>query len=134
VRRAAEETADMTRTFDTTPASVSQARHAGMAALIDAGCGIDTVETAALLITELATNAVKHATGDEYTIAVSVGASRVHVEVRDADGRVPLRPMGEPTDAERGRGLSLVDTLASRWGVRPLDAGKAVWFDLTIPM
>ena len=60
-----------------------------MAALIDAGCGIDTIETAALLTTELATNVVQHTTVSEYTLAVDVDLVRVHVEVRDDDSRFP---------------------------------------------
>jgi anti-sigma regulatory factor (Ser/Thr protein kinase) len=123
----------MTTTFDAAPVTVPKARHTVMARLIQAGCAIETIETAALLTTELAANAVQHAAGGGgYTVEVDVDLTHVHVEVRDGDRRLPLRPLREPADAESGRGLSIVDTFASRWGVRPVDAGKVVWFDLAL--
>jgi hypothetical protein len=55
----------------------------------------------------------------------------VWVEVFDADLRLPrIRSAGE-TD-EGGRGLYLVDQLASRWGSRPTKDGKAVWFEVPV--
>lgn len=59
------------------------------------------------------------------------GAASVWVEVFDNDLRLPrIRSAG--ADDEGGRGLYLVDQLASRWGSRPTPTGKAVWFE--IPM
>jgi len=103
-----------------------------MATLIDAGMGIDTIETAALLATELAANAVIHTSSPSYTLDVDVDLTRVHIEIGDTDDRFPLRPLREPADAESGRGLQLVDALSARWGVRSADAGKVVWFDLPV--
>jgi len=122
----------MNRTFEASPDTVPRARHTVMAALIDAGCGIATIETAALLTTELAANVVLHAKSERYQVDVDVdaGVDRVHVEITDLDERYPLRPLREPPDAESGRGLQLVESLSRRWGVRSLDGGKALWFEL----
>jgi PAS domain S-box-containing protein len=77
--------------------------------------------------------------GDEYTeqparmftLRLRRGAAAVWVEVFDADMRLPrIRSAGE-TD-EGGRGLYLVDQLATRWGSRPTSDGKAVWFEVPI--
>lgn len=67
----------------------------------------------------------------EFLIRLRRGASIVWVEVFDHDLRLPrIRSAG--ADDEGGRGLYLVDQLASRWGSRPTPDGKAVWFE--IPM
>ncbi len=69
--------------------------------------------------------------GKEFTLRLRRGASSVWVEVFDNDLRLPrIRSAGE-TD-EGGRGLYLVDQLASRWGSRPTQDGKAVWFEMPI--
>jgi serine phosphatase RsbU (regulator of sigma subunit) len=67
----------------------------------------------------------------EFTLRLRRGGSSVWVEVFDSDLRLPrIRSAGE-TD-EGGRGLYLVDQLASRWGSRPTRDGKAVWFEMAI--
>ncbi|HEY2549555.1 MAG TPA: SpoIIE family protein phosphatase [Streptosporangiaceae bacterium] len=69
--------------------------------------------------------------GKEFTLRLRRGNAAVWVEVFDADLRLPrLRSAGE-TD-EGGRGLYLVDQLATRWGSRPTTDGKAVWFEIPI--
>ena len=59
----------------------------------------------------------------------AAGSSAVWVEVFDTDLRLPRIRSAEETD-EGGRGLYLVDQLASRWGSRPTKDGKAVWFEM----
>src|SRR5216683_1748686 len=67
--------------------------------------------------------------GKEFTLRLRRGASAIWVEVFDADMRLPrIRTAGE-TD-EGGRGLYLVEQLATRWGSRPTREGKAVWFEM----
>ena len=69
------------------------------------------------------------AAGKEFTLRLRRGSAAVWVEVFDADLRLPrIRSAGE-TD-EGGRGLYLVDQLATRWGSRPTQDGKAVWFEM----
>jgi hypothetical protein len=65
----------------------------------------------------------------EFRLRLRRGATSVWVEVFDPDLRLPrIRTAGE-TD-EGGRGLYLVDQLATRWGSRPTPEGKAVWFEM----
>jgi serine phosphatase RsbU (regulator of sigma subunit) len=65
----------------------------------------------------------------EFRLRLRRGANAVWVEVFDPDLRLPrIRTAGE-TD-EGGRGLYLVEQLATRWGSRPTPEGKAVWFEI----
>jgi anti-sigma regulatory factor (Ser/Thr protein kinase) len=87
-------------------------------------------DTAVLLVSELVTNAVRHAVdtgaiGLELTIA----GTRLRMEVQDGDPN--WRQTCVPADCdESGFGFLLIDTLAGRWGVRRISAGKAVWAEL----
>jgi len=65
----------------------------------------------------------------EFALRLRRGATSVWAEVFDPDLRLPrIRTAGE-TD-EGGRGLYLVEQLATRWGSRPTPEGKAVWFEM----
>jgi len=66
-----------------------------------------------------------------FTLRLRRGASAVWVEVFDADLRLPRIRSAAETD-EGGRGLYLVDQLATRWGSRPTRDGKAVWFEVPV--
>ena len=66
-----------------------------------------------------------------FTLRMRRGAAAVWVEVFDADMRLPRIRSAAETD-EGGRGLYLVDQLASRWGSRPTKDGKAVWFEVPV--
>ena len=121
----------MEKTLRAEAGSVRQARNMVMAQLIEAGCTIETIEAARLVTSELATNAVRHAGGDRYTVDVDVDHGVLRVEIVDDDPTVPVEPAAAAPDAEGGRGLWLVAALAQRWGVRPTGAGgKAVWFQM----
>jgi PAS domain S-box-containing protein len=67
----------------------------------------------------------------QFTLRLRRGAGAVWVEVFDADLRMPRIRSAEETD-EGGRGLYLVDQIASRWGTRPTKTGKVVWFEMPI--
>jgi PAS domain S-box-containing protein len=67
----------------------------------------------------------------QFTLRLRRGAAAVWVEVFDTDLRLPRIRSAEETD-EGGRGLYLVDQIASRWGSRPTKNGKAVWFEMPI--
>ena len=91
--------------------------------------GCDT-DDAALLVTEVATNALRHGGPgvDLWVRAVSGGGLRVEI----VDGRsdsVP-RVRHPDADAEGGRGMLIVTALARDWGSERLSAGKRVWFEL----
>jgi sigma-B regulation protein RsbU (phosphoserine phosphatase) len=81
-----------------------------------------------LLASELATNAVVHAGGD-FTVTVRYGGPVLRVEVADdsPDEPVLVPPSDDGLD---GRGLLIVDRLASRWGVMTTHQGKRVWFEI----
>jgi anti-sigma regulatory factor (Ser/Thr protein kinase) len=86
---------------------------------------------AVLLASELATNAVVHARSG-FEVAVSTDDDRLRVEVSDADPGVP-QVQWVPAGATSGRGLLIVETLATDWGVTPLEGGgKTVWFELSL--
>lgn len=89
----------------------------------------EVIELVELMASELLTNAVLYAGGD-IRLLVSVADGVIRVEVRDASGDRPVlrRP---PADSTSGRGVAIIDALASRWGVDDVGSGgKAVWFEV----
>jgi anti-sigma regulatory factor (Ser/Thr protein kinase) len=92
-----------------------------------------TVQDAQLLLTEVMTNAIRHAgLGNEDVISVRIRdlQSRVEVEVSNA-GSAFDPTMLRPRSAEAGWGLLLLDRIAEEWGVREGPRGEvAVWFRL----
>lgn len=88
---------------------------------------IDDVE---LLVSELTTNALLHATGP---ISLHlVFCDHLLCEVGD-DEPTPPTPRHPLPSSETGRGLALVDLLASRWGSTRTQTGKIVWFEMRLP-
>lgn len=86
----------------------------------------DLVDDAAVIITELATNAVIHARTD-FTVTVSRRpGGAIRVAVRDAS-LVPPRPRRPRPLENSGRGLGLVSAIAAGWGADLLADGKVVW-------
>jgi serine phosphatase RsbU (regulator of sigma subunit) len=67
----------------------------------------------------------------EFVLRLRRGAESVWVEVFDPDLRLPRLRSAGATD-EGGRGLYLVEQLATRWGSRPTPEGKAVWFEIPL--
>ena len=104
------------------------------------GIGIDTADTAELLVSELVTNAVRFASGPvaahEYSGRVNAGIiwlSARHfdegllIEVFDANADPPVYTDADE-DAESGRGLFIVDALSMRWSYFfPPGGGKVVY-------
>ncbi len=87
-------------------------------------------ENAQLATSELVTNAVVHGRSRVLlTCLVDAVTLSVRVEVGDDNSR---HPQVQPRDdgALDGRGLFIVDLLATRWGVRDTASGKLVWFEL----
>lgn len=95
----------------------------------------DLVDSAALLTSELVTNAVLH-TGKPFTVRVAQRGAHVRVEVADSVHVLPSPPHGgevtEALDLDHAfRGLSIVDSVASAWGSESIPGdGKVVWFEL----
>ncbi|WP_199510854.1 ATP-binding protein [Nucisporomicrobium flavum] len=85
----------------------------------------------ALIMSELAANAVEHA-GTDFIVTVTHGGTGLHIAVRDSAARFPqpsdLKIHGpQPSYSERGRGLQLVHAIAAGWGTIPARGGKVVW-------
>jgi serine phosphatase RsbU (regulator of sigma subunit) len=189
VKSAPSELASSERTFPAQPIMVSEARRLASQTFVSWGMDAEQAELACLLVSEVVTNAVLHASitpspgrdldfeleplimpapvgapagpepvpaprnalppaggavpvwesapaevsqvpaATELRLRLRRGATSVWVEVFDRDLRLPrIRTAGD-TD-EGGRGLYLVDQLATRWGSRPTAEGKAVWFEM----
>jgi serine phosphatase RsbU (regulator of sigma subunit)/anti-sigma regulatory factor (Ser/Thr protein kinase) len=192
VKSSPSDLASIERTFPAEPIMVSEARRLAAQTFGSWGMGAEQTDLACLLVSEVVTNAVLHASVTpspghdfdwdldpavraapvgpapsppvaaavvpaqggprpvrdgwlgaapaaapaqvsrpvrEITLRLRRGANAVWVEVFDPDLRLPrIRTAGE-TD-EGGRGLYLVEQLATRWGSRPTPEGKAVWFEV----
>ncbi|NYH52137.1 PAS domain S-box-containing protein [Nocardiopsis arvandica] len=167
--------------FRSEASTVGEARHLAANTFKEWGMDRDQAELACLLVSEIVTNVVIHATphpvhreftgagvldsetpsgfggvadefdedwtdlleavaaeeadepaeseDKEFLLRLRRGASAVWVEVFDNDLRLP-RIRSAAADDEGGRGLYLVEQLASRWGSRPTPDGKAVWFEM----
>ena len=94
-----------------------------------AAWGLESLcDDAALVVTELVANAVRHA-GTDIELRVQQILGGLRLEVRDGSTR-PLRPRPALSSDEGGRGLMLVDALANRYGVAGEPEGKRVWVEL----
>ncbi|MEA2168227.1 MAG: hypothetical protein QOF76_1527, partial [Solirubrobacteraceae bacterium] len=112
------------------PEAPRQARQAVDAWLRET-LGRDKLEDVKLLVSELVTNAVRHPnSGDRIELEVALQRTNVRVVVSDP-GRGFRKPSvkAPPDDQPGGRGLLIVERLASRWGVSPGRTTR-VWFEL----
>jgi anti-sigma regulatory factor (Ser/Thr protein kinase) len=109
------------------PGSVAEAR-ARVCEALEPEVASGTVETLRLLLSEVVTNAVRHA-GSTIKVHATWG-SEVRVEVCDRGGGFLLAPrVGNGGERPGGFGLYLLGRLADRWGVEVAD-GTTVWFVL----
>jgi PAS domain S-box-containing protein len=186
LRSSPEDLASAERAFPAEPIMVSEARRLAASTFASWDMDPDQADLACLLVSEVVTNAVLHAsvtpsphgrrfdfeadqpvavsasvpalpgawpagsaavaaqTWDdpvprpvavhrprEFVLRLRRGAEAVWVEVFDPDLRLPRLRTARATD-EGGRGLYLVEQLATRWGSRPTPEGKAVWFEIPL--
>ena len=111
-------------------ASVPEARRFASQAVAELGGTGASPNEVQLLVSELATNAVLHA-GTPMRLSVLRDGDCVRIEVRDDDPNVPQVPTGMPAPtATSGRGILLLDAIASEWGVNSSEKGKTIWFQL----
>jgi anti-sigma regulatory factor (Ser/Thr protein kinase) len=109
------------------PASATQARRLAREQLASI-CAPDALDTVALLVTELVTNAILHAR-TPLQLQIETLPNHVRLCVEDTSDLQPeLRNYS--ADAVTGRGLALVEALASSWGVDATPSGKVVWCDV----
>lgn len=93
-----------------------------------AATGPECAQAADLMTSEVVTNAILYGRG-RITLGVQVDSRRCRVEVGDEARRRP-RVQGADESAEGGRGMLIVDALASDWGVTDRPTGKTVWFEV----
>ena len=119
-----------TRTFSAQPESVAAARRFTTSAL--SGTAHDTVEAIELMVSELATNCIRH-TKTGFELRIGRTADQIRVEVTDHAGGTPRMRRPEATEPT-GRGLQIVDLLSEEWGVdQEAGPGKTVWFVVAAP-
>ena len=115
------------QTFPSTPASAGQARRF-VESVLEEG-GLDHLAySATMLVSELVANAVLH-TGTSIEVVVCPERERVRVEVHDGSRQLPIRKHYSNMSGT-GRGLLLVERMASDWGSDRTADGKVVWFEL----
>jgi len=118
-----------------TASSAGVARRHLVSDLIEAGVCASAVTDAALVISELLSNALQHAgplPGPSIRVAWDLDGDSVRLSVSDGGG--PTRPEpGEPTPvATGGRGLRIVARLSRRWGTLCDDDGTTVWAEVRV--
>jgi anti-sigma regulatory factor (Ser/Thr protein kinase) len=91
---------------------------------------VELVDRAVLVTSELVTNAIRH-THCGGSLEVVIAPEQLRLEVSDFSHTQP-RELPPSQSATHGRGLPIVSTLASNWGVHESGAGKTIWatFDL----
>jgi anti-sigma regulatory factor (Ser/Thr protein kinase) len=118
------------------PSSVATARWQLSADLREAGTVAGAIGDAALVLSELLSNAIRHARPlPGSTIRVTWALSGGSVRVSVSDGGGPTRPHTEHPSLSSlgGRGLAIVEHLSSTWGIRPCEGGITVWAVLPAP-
>lgn len=117
--------------------SVAVARERICAELADNGVTERMMEDAALVVSELVGNAVRHASPlPPGTVSVTWQVEDDRVEVAVSDGGSHTTPTrgSLSVSAAGGRGLGIVDHLAEAWGVRRRDEATTVWAMLPLPV
>ncbi len=124
----AERPGDVSRRLPPVPASVPEAR--GLVRDLLRAAGRDDLEdTAALLVSEVVTNALLHA-GTPILVAARLEERTLRVEVGDGSLHLPV-PRRYASTAGTGRGLLMLEQLVDDWGVQRHSDGKTVWFTLS---
>ncbi|MFJ1970624.1 ATP-binding protein [Streptomyces sp. NPDC087903] len=113
------------------PGSPAQARRLTRARLTGWSVCEDTCDTAALVVSELVTNAIVHTASNVVVCELHDGDDLVRIAVRD-QGCAPGEPHPSPQrpEEEQGRGLFLVDALCHAWGAQEHGPGLLVWAEL----
>ncbi|WP_197040697.1 ATP-binding SpoIIE family protein phosphatase [Pseudonocardia halophobica] len=116
--------------YDPTPGASVRVRRDLLSFLSDRGIHPDTTDDALLVASELASNAVDHAR-TRFGVAAALDGRSLRLEVTDGS---PAEPLLQVLDvhAPRGRGLQMVDTLATEWTVRHHETGKTVVAEIAI--
>jgi anti-sigma regulatory factor (Ser/Thr protein kinase) len=118
------------RAFPGLAEEVTHARHFVASLLAERG----PVDDAALIVSELATNAVRHSlsgsAGGWFLVIVGFGHDLVRLEVVDQGGHHVPHLCDVTNQEEGGRGLLLIAACAKDWGVKEWPEGRSVWAEL----
>ncbi|MEU1790939.1 ATP-binding protein [Streptomyces sparsogenes] len=118
--------------FTAEPPQLALLRHTVRAQLAAWGMS-PLADEAQLVVTELASNVIKHVgEGTAATLVLDVDADQLRVELHDKSQSEP-RWLPAGCDEECGRGLHLLVGMAAAWGTIRTAAGKAVWCELALP-
>ncbi len=113
------------------PGSPAQARRLARARLTGWSVCEDTCDTAALVISELVTNAIVHTASDVVVCELLDGDDVLRIAVRDQGCTADdPHPSPQRPEEEHGRGLLLVEALCHAWGAQEHGSGLLVWADL----
>jgi MEDS: MEthanogen/methylotroph, DcmR Sensory domain/Histidine kinase-like ATPase domain len=120
----------LTAEFEAERDAPGQARRMLIAALRLEGYAETLVQDAALVLTELATNAVLHAQSP-FSVSISSEDSMLRIAVTDRD-QLTAGHLGEGLVSPPGRGIGLIDAISTRWGTKSHSSGKTVWAELVL--
>jgi anti-sigma regulatory factor (Ser/Thr protein kinase) len=118
------------------PASVADARWRLSADLRYAGVSAVAIGDAALVVSELMSNAIRHARplpGSLVEVTWALNGGSVEISVSDGGGATRPRPASPSLSSLGGRGLAIVEHLSCRWGVSMEDSRTTVWAVLPAP-
>jgi anti-sigma regulatory factor (Ser/Thr protein kinase) len=118
------------------PSSVAAARWQLATDLREAGTVAAAIGDAALVLSELLSNAIRHAAplpGRTVRVAWTLSDGSLQVSVSDGGGTTRPRAGHPAPTSLGGRGLEIVDCLSSTWGIRTCDGGITVWAVLPAP-
>lgn len=111
------------------PTSVASARRFVRDVLMSRQVPDRVVDTVELLTSEVVTNAIIHGRSGPQ-LAVEIGEHVIRVAVHDLSPEIPVRQF-DRIDGVSGRGVVIVEELASAWGVERTQSGaKHVWFEV----
>lgn len=116
--------------FDAERDAPGRARRMVVAALRRRDYQDRLVQDAALILTELAANAILHA-GSPFSVSVSLEGSMLRIAVCDRDPIAGV-PAGNELSPRAGRGLGLIDAISAGWGTTAVPGGKVVWAELEV--
>ncbi|MFJ8506956.1 ATP-binding protein [Streptomyces avermitilis] len=124
----------LTLSVPTTPTAVTAVRHQAMDAITGwkAELNDELMHTVELVISELVTNAVRHAGTGKVSLSVQLVQAGLRIEVDDSNPVLPQLCLPDEY-AENGRGLFLVAALADRYGAEPTPTGKRCWAEIALP-
>lgn len=92
-------------------------------------CDVDLLDDAALVLSELVGNAVRHAEGETMQVRLRRTGRVLRIAVQDGSSAPPA-PRTASFEDESGRGMLIIEALSHHWGWEPLPSGKVVWADV----